>query len=326
MAFSAPLWTHSEASAVLFDWDGVIADTKLDFSEIRKKYYGDRPAMLLEDAYTLSPGARESLTRDLEDLETRGAERATLVPGADKILGWVKNARIPWAVISRNCRKSILTAARAIGVELPEVVRSRDDGERVKPDPAALRETCVALGVSPRDTLLIGDYIYDMIGARRAGMRGVLTRGDKPDGWDAWLECHYSSMDEFHGAIVSGERIIAWEYIDAASRLGIDFLRAAREITLPARTDASPSVDAWVARAASLGVGRFSVGGDEFTPEMWRRNPSLDVALIGHSLEFVLRDFLRDRWPFAEVTRGGSDLHPPRDANALEDYLLSITK
>ncbi|MDR0653381.1 MAG: HAD hydrolase-like protein, partial [Synergistaceae bacterium] len=32
------------------------------------------------------------------------------------------------------------------------------------------------MGASPSQSLLIGDYIYDMMGARRAGMRGVLVR------------------------------------------------------------------------------------------------------------------------------------------------------
>ncbi|MDR3076214.1 MAG: HAD family hydrolase, partial [Synergistaceae bacterium] len=203
MAFSSPFWSPSEASAVLFDWDGVIADTKLDFSGVRQKYFGDRPAMLLEDARTLPPELREALMRDLEELEVRGARNAALVPGVSKILEWVKSAGIPWAVVSRNCRKSILTAAEMIGVKLPEIVRSRDDGERVKPDPAALREVCAALGADAGQTLLIGDYIYDMMGARRAGMRGVLVRNEIRDGWDDWLECHYKSMDEFYDALVN---------------------------------------------------------------------------------------------------------------------------
>jgi HAD superfamily hydrolase (TIGR01549 family) len=326
MAFQAPLWSPSEASAILFDWDGVIAETNLDFSRVKHKYYGDRPAMLLEDAGTLSPTERADLMRDLEELEMRGAEQARPVPGVDQILEWVRSAGIPWAVVSRNCRKSIQAAADAIGVALPGIVRSRDDGDSVKPNPTALIEVCAGLGVPPRDTLLIGDYIYDMMGARRAGMRGALVRGETGDGWEDWLECRCASMYEFYSLIVSRAGIIAWEYKDTAARLGEGFLRWMRNIALPVPAWASPSLDAWVSRAASLGVGCFIVRDGEFTPEMWRQSPSFDVACVGMSLEYTLRDYLNYRWPFAEVSSGGeTKLHPPVDSDGLEEYLLSLT-
>ncbi|MDR0653382.1 MAG: HAD family hydrolase [Synergistaceae bacterium] len=140
MAFNAPFWSPSGASAILFDWDGVIADTRLDFSDVKSKYYGERRVMLLEDACTLAPERRDALMRDLEEIEVTGARGATLVPGIDKILEWVEAAGIPWAVVSRNCRKSILTAAETIGMKLPSVLLSRDDFSPVKPDPRALRE------------------------------------------------------------------------------------------------------------------------------------------------------------------------------------------
>jgi HAD superfamily hydrolase (TIGR01509 family) len=327
MAFRAPFWSPSEASAILFDWDGVIADTRLDFSMIREKYYGDRPAMLLEDANTLPPEKRESLLLDLEELETEGAAQATLVPGIAEILEWVEGVGMPWAVVSRNCRKSILTAAEAIGVRLPEITRSRDDGDCVKPDPRALRETCSLLEARPSQTLLVGDYIYDMIGARRAGMRGVLVRGEIGEGWDEWLECRYTSMPKFYEALTNPTEITAWEYLDTFKRYGATFLRQASELFLRIPESASPGLDSWVAQASSLGVGGFYVGEGTFTPEMWRQNPSLEIECMGMSLEKTLMRFLENRWPLARVVRDdGAAIyaHPPRDADDLPEFLLSI--
>jgi len=327
MAFNSPFWNPSEASAVLFDWDGVIADTKLDFSKLRHKYYGDRPAMLLEDAVTLTSESRKSLMRDLEDLEVRGAENASLVPGVPNILEWVEKSRIPWAVVSRNCRRSILTAAKRIGVTLPRVVRSRDDGERVKPDPEALREVCSQLGADAADTLLIGDYIYDMMGARRAGMRGILVRKAIQDDWDQWMECHYTSMYEFYDGLSNHAKITAWEYRDARRQYGADFLRKVHAVMLPIPEQASPGMDSWVSRAASLGVGGFIVPDGKFTPENWRQNPSLSIEYMGMPMETVLRDFVKKRWPFAKVVRAQRDEKipaPPGDSDRLAEYLLSL--
>jgi HAD superfamily hydrolase (TIGR01509 family) len=324
MAFNAPFWSPSGASAILFDWDGVIADTRLDFSGVRSKYYGERRAMLLEDARSLAPERRESLMRDLEELEVSGAENATLVPGVDKILEWVETARVPWAVVSRNCRKSILTAAGAIGLKLPSVLLSRDDFSPVKPDPRALREACGQIGVSPSQSLLIGDYIYDMMGARRAGMRGVLVRAARGDGWDEWLECACSGMSELYDELLDPTDMIPWEYQETAERHGTDFLKRVHGLSLPLPRRPRPTLDAWTARAASLGVGGFVIGDEIFTPNMWKENPSLDIACLGLPLRETINRFIRDRWPFAAARGGESDICPPDDADALPGFLSGL--
>ncbi|MDR1508363.1 MAG: HAD-IA family hydrolase, partial [Synergistaceae bacterium] len=324
MTFKTPFWSPSQASAILFDWDGVIADTRLDFSGIREKYYGHRRAMLLEDAHTLGP-AREAMMSELEDIEVRGAERATWIVCARETLEWVNRVRKPWAIVSRNCKKSILAAAEVLGMKLPAVVRSRDDGDCVKPDPRALIETCGLLSVSPAQTLLVGDYIYDVMGARRAGMRSALVRDKIEPGWTEWLECSFSSMREFLENLENPSEFIPWEYKETAEKFGNDFLRRAHRIFIPLPQSPRPSLDAWVARAASLGAGGFLVKDEIFSPDMWRRNPSLDIAGMGLGLAETIGEFLRERWPFASVARSADRTvpFPPQDADGLPEFLSS---
>ncbi|MDR3279606.1 MAG: HAD-IA family hydrolase [Synergistaceae bacterium] len=327
MAFNAPFWSPSQASAILFDWDGVIAETRLDFSAVTRKYYGERPAMLLEDAHTLSWDDRASLSRDLEDIELLGAQTARMIPGADAVLDWVKRAGTPWAVVSRNCKKSILRAAEVIGMSMPDIVRSRDDGDCYKPDPRALRETCEALSVAPAQTLLIGDYIYDMMGARRAGMRGALVRNSTEPGWALWLECYCASMDEFHRELTSPRDIVPWEYQETAREYGEDFLRGAHKLTLRLPERREPGVDAWVARAAALGIGGFAVRDAVFGPTIWKQNPSLDPSFMGFGMRATLRAFLLTRWPFASVYEDdGSALDAPAETRELPDFISMTIK
>ncbi|MDR3354825.1 MAG: HAD family hydrolase [Synergistaceae bacterium] len=327
MSYRAPFWSPSHADAILFDWDGVIADTSLDFSEIRQKYYGGRRAMLLEDADELSPDMRAALMRDLREVEMRGARAATPVPGIFKILSWVREHGVPWAVVSRNSKDSILEAARTISVGLPRVVRSRDDGARVKPDPSALIETCDLLGVSPNQTLLIGDYIYDMIGARRAGMRGALVRGELEPDWADWLERSYRSMDEMYGDLLAPVEIVPWEYQETVERNGTEFLRFAHSVALLPPQEATSDMGCWLTRAASLGVGTFVIPRREFSPAMWKRNQTLDAACMGLGLPDALRCFLASRFPFASVVEADDvrgAVSPPEDPDHIEGFLLGI--
>jgi HAD superfamily hydrolase (TIGR01509 family) len=327
MSYRAPFWSPSHADAILFDWDGVIADTSLDFSEIRQKYYGGQRAMLLEDADKLPPGMAAALMSDLREIEMRGAREAKPVPGILEILDWVREKGIPWAVVSRNCRDSIFEAARVIGVDLPSVVRSRDDGSRVKPDPSALVETCELLGIPPCQTLFIGDYIYDMIGARRAGMRGILVREKfKPD-WTQWLERSYGSMSELYADLLSPVDIVPWEYQDTVRKHGADFLRFAHSTALPLPAGTTADMCGWLIHAASMGVGTFAVPRIVLSPEMWKRNQSLDPAYMGVDLSDAIRGFLAVRYPIVAIAEAGEVVcaaSPPEDLDCIESFLLNL--
>jgi beta-phosphoglucomutase-like phosphatase (HAD superfamily) len=281
--------------------------------------------MLLEDAHTLGP-AREAMMSELEDIEVRGAEKATWINGARETLEWVARARKPWAIVSRNCKKSILTAAGVLGMKLPAIVRSRDDGDCVKPDPRALTETCGLLSVSPAQALLVGDYIYDVMGARRAGMRSALVRDKIDPEWNEWLECSFSTMCDFLKNLENPSDFVPWEYKETARKFGRDFLRRTHEIFLPLPQSPRPSLDAWISRAASLGAGGFIVGDEIFSPNMWKRNPSFDIARMGYGMAETMEDFLRKRWPFASVAEnsGKPVISPPQDADALAEFLSSL--
>ncbi|MDR1943701.1 MAG: HAD-IA family hydrolase [Synergistaceae bacterium] len=326
MSFRPPFWSPSQAEAIIFDWDGVIAETRLDFSGLREKYYGGRRAMLLEDAASLPPSLREALMLDLEEIELRGALSADPVPGVTDVIEWTRENKIPWAVVSRNCKKSILKAAEVISIDLPEIVRSRDDGDCVKPDPRALSETCRELGADPAQTLLIGDFIYDMIGARRAGMRGALVRENIETGWEEWLEYSCRSMNEFLDGLISKVEIAPWEYQKTARKYGKDLLAKTAKITALTPTGPNARADRWLAAFAPFGVGTFAVPDVQFSPEDWRKNPSFDPACMGSSLLDAVRSFLRTRFPLARAVpavAGGYDDFPS-DPDRAEDFILFL--
>ncbi|MDR3255766.1 MAG: HAD-IA family hydrolase [Synergistaceae bacterium] len=327
MSFKLPFWSPSQAEAIIFDWDGVIAETKLDFSGLREKYYDTRRAMLLEDAWRLTPDRHAALMSELEGIEIGGAMNAAPVPGIMDVIHWTEENGIPWAVVSRNCRKSILIAARVISIKLPDIVRSRDDGDCVKPDPRALAETCAALGADVAQTLLIGDYIYDMIGARRAGMRGVLVREKTAADWDEWLECVYGSMDELQRELDEPGEITPWEYLELVQRHGRDFLRSTVEITARVPDCEKTQINVWLATAASFGVGAFAAPDVVLSPRAWKKNRQFDPRFMGAPLSDAIRDFLRTRFPLVSVVPDDAPaIDLPSDPNQIENFLLSMAK
>jgi HAD superfamily hydrolase (TIGR01549 family) len=328
MPFKLPFWSPSQAEAVLFDWDGVIANTSLDFSAVRKKYYGGSRAMLIEDSVSLPPQKREALIREIEELEMEGAAAATPVPGATNVIGWFERRGIPWAVVSRNCRKSIIKAAEALSLRLPDIVRSRDDGDSVKPDPGALIDVCRELGANTGQALLIGDYIYDMMGARRAGMRGVLVRETIEIGWDEWLELSCRSMVELLQKLESPGPIVPWEYRETAKLYGADFLAKTAALAVQVPDELPPGGDACLLSAASLGIGSFAVGDAVFHARCWRGNPAFEPACMGIPLLEAVRRLLCARYPLVSVERAavsGRYVKLPDDPGAIAGFLNAVT-
>lgn len=58
---------------VILDWDGVIAESRLDFTPIREKYFGGRRVPLLEAAAEMQEPLKTELMNAIRDEEMRGA-------------------------------------------------------------------------------------------------------------------------------------------------------------------------------------------------------------------------------------------------------------
>ena len=201
----SPFWSPAGASGFILDWDGVIAETRLDFTPLREKYYGGRRAMLLEEAGTLAPDVRGEFFAELVALEMAGAEKAEPVAGALELLAWLNENDVPYCVVSRNCMEVIKRGAEVIGVELPEKTWGRDNSRWVKPDPRALYAAAEAIGADPRRCVYVGDFLYDLQGARRAGMRAVLVQRENPE-WGAWADVMYPKMTDLVASCASPNR------------------------------------------------------------------------------------------------------------------------
>jgi HAD superfamily hydrolase (TIGR01509 family) len=321
MEIKSSFWQPSEMSGFLLDWDGVIAETKLDFNAIRERYYGSKDAMLLEDACTLTAKDRKSLMKDLQDLEVAGAKKAVPVDGAFELLKWLDKKGIPYCIISRNCARSIELAAKNIGLKLPECEFNRDNSEYIKPDPRALAAAAHAIGVEPSRCVLVGDYIYDLQGARRAGMRAVLVQRNEP-GWDEWADAVYPTLSDFVTALNNNTPLVPWEYREIFSKRGEKWLNAAHELVLQLPETTSPTIDCWLARAALLGVGTISVSdGLVFAPNDWKSSPSMQLDSMGCSVVDVARDFLLPRFPMTNVVAGDDGLKAPKNSLDLMRFI-----
>ena len=190
----------AEAGAFLLDWDGVLADTRLNFAPLRNKYFGGKTVPLLETTAILPEPERSEILSEINKVEMEGAAAATAVEGAPDLIAWLTEKRKPWAVISRNCRDSIFLAAERCGISLPPVTLSREE-PYVKPDFRALRLAAERLGVELPGCIMVGDFLYDLEAAKNAGIPSVLVRKKTGAEWEKLADYAYDSVKEFVEAL-----------------------------------------------------------------------------------------------------------------------------
>ncbi|HKH91592.1 MAG TPA: HAD family hydrolase [Gemmatimonadaceae bacterium] len=172
------------ASAILFDLDGVLADSTpsvirawsawarrvgLDPEELLPKVHGRRAIETIR-------AARPDLDAEAE-LATLVADEATdnddthEIPGARAFVSALPPDA--WAIVTSGLRPVATARLVAAGIPLPRVMITAESIERGKPNPECYLKGAEALGVHPRDCIVVEDAPIGADAARAAGMRLV---------------------------------------------------------------------------------------------------------------------------------------------------------
>ena len=128
---------------------------------------------------TLSPTEAEALQRRHGELFRELLPDRPTLPGAVELLDDLRRLDIPRAIATSGRRPEINGSLEALGVAGDTVVVERGDVARAKPEPDLFLECARRLGVRPEQCYVVGDAVWDLLAARRAGMLsvGVLSGG-----------------------------------------------------------------------------------------------------------------------------------------------------
>jgi HAD superfamily hydrolase (TIGR01549 family) len=162
---------------IIFDLDGTLVDSRLDFDAMRAEMRLPEGMAILE-ALTKLPGDHASRCQEiLHRHEQAGAKRSTLLPGVREMLESATRRRWLQGIVTRNSRPVTEATLRGVGLHFPHVM-TRDDGP-VKPHPWPIEHICREWQVCPSEVVMIGDYRFDIECGRAAGARTVLLTGDE---------------------------------------------------------------------------------------------------------------------------------------------------
>ncbi len=163
-----------QVKGVLFDMDGVIVRQTLDFMAIKQEIFGSTEGFILERMRMLDGAARARAEAILERHETEAALDAQAVDGAVEFFAWLGDRRFRRGIVTRNSQKSVDIVLEKLGIRVDAVV-TRDDAAP-KPSAEPVLVACRRLGIAPAEGLFVGDFEFDMLAGRRAGVTTVLLK------------------------------------------------------------------------------------------------------------------------------------------------------
>ena len=159
--------------AVIFDLDGTITQPFFDFDAIRQEMGLTKDSgPVLESMEKMSPERREEAERILHFHERRAVTESRLNTAARETLEALRKAGIHIGILTRNKRSNALAVAEKHNLKFDAIV-DREDGP-VKPDAFGVLQICRQFGVNSNETLVVGDYLYDLLCAKAAGAVSVL--------------------------------------------------------------------------------------------------------------------------------------------------------
>ena len=198
---------------VVFDLDGTLVKSSVDFKGMKRRMievltrYGVPRELLspekttvenlkmAEEAWSrmgVDDEVRRRALREVEEVmneaELEALPTVQPIEGVREALERLRGMGLKLAVLTRGHQAYAVEALRRVGLlELIDVVLTRDNVEKPKPNPEALMEAAERLGLEVDEIVFVGDHPIDSTCAEGASVRfiAVLTGWMDREGWRA---------------------------------------------------------------------------------------------------------------------------------------------
>ena len=130
-------------------------------------------ALLRETGRSLSAVEIEDLQAAHAAAYLAQAHSVTALPGAAELLATLTGRGIKWAIATSGMAATARPALRLLGLPDDAPMVTRDMVAHAKPDPDLFLAAAALLEVDPAHAMVVGDSVWDLLAARRAGALGI---------------------------------------------------------------------------------------------------------------------------------------------------------
>ncbi|PXW83510.1 phosphoglycolate phosphatase [Nitrosomonas sp. Nm84] len=198
--------------AVLFDFDGTLADTAPDLGHAlnRQRIARGLPELpiaqirpqasagsrgLLGLGFNIKPGDDdyESMRNEFLDFYTqRLCHDTCLFPGVDELLDQLELMDLPWGIVTNKPSRFAHPLIEMLGLaQRVACVICGDETTNTKPHPEPLLTASNKIAIAPANCIYLGDDIRDVQASLAASMQPIVARygylgdGQPPETWGA---------------------------------------------------------------------------------------------------------------------------------------------
>lgn len=130
-------------------------------------------ALLRETGLAVTSEQAEQLQRCHAEAYARQISQVRPLPGAVDLLASLSVAGVRWAIATSGRGEFAQQTVRVLGFDADIPIVTRDQVERAKPDPDLFLAAAARLEADIRASVVVGDSVWDLLAARRAGALGV---------------------------------------------------------------------------------------------------------------------------------------------------------
>lgn len=187
--------------AVVFDLDGTLVDSALDFALICDDIGWPHGTPLLETLATIEEQQeRQRIAEIICRHEMRGAQIASWMPGAQQCLERLSEAGIPLAILTRNMRAATQLTVSRLQIPIQHIVTREDCA--AKPDPEGLLRIAAQMKLEVSEMIYVGDYLFDLQTAANAGMPSCLYLNEHNRHFAQQANWSFRHFDELSSMLV----------------------------------------------------------------------------------------------------------------------------
>ena len=115
----------------------------------------------------------EALPQAHADAYIRHYDSVRPLPGAAALLETLSELGVPWAIATSGAERYARLGVSLLGLPEDTPLVTRDQVRHAKPDPDLFLTAAELIGVDIRDSIVVGDSVWDLLAARRARALGV---------------------------------------------------------------------------------------------------------------------------------------------------------
>ncbi len=189
-----PLELGHKQPAFLFDLDGTLVDSVYQhvvaWREALERVGINMPVWKIHRRIGMSGGLFvNALARELDthlDRETlarlpalhadayiRHFDSVRPLPGATELLAVLTEHHVPWAIATSGQQRYAQLAVELLGLPPGTELITRDQVRYAKPDPDLFLTAAARIEADIRDSIVVGDSVWDLLAAQRARALGI---------------------------------------------------------------------------------------------------------------------------------------------------------